>query len=419
MTRWLLALALTIVLGGAYVAARGPAARAGAVLYYVDPMHPSYRSDRPGKAPDCGMALEPVFGGSTRRGDPNVVVVTADQERIAQFQTEIVQPAPFAREVRTVGRVTPDEGCTFAVSAAVDGWVRRVFSDRTGTTVKRGDVLASFYSKDIPAPQQAFLYAFESYERLRSAPPTAPEPLAMAAQQLSTARENLLFLGMGEDQIEELARARHEAYDINLTAPGGGLILERRVAAGMRFMKGEVLYRIASLAHVWVLADINAGDVREAANIARAQVSMQGQAPIDARVSTVPLQFDGQSRTGKLRLELNNPHGVLVPGMIVGVVLRFAPREALTVPADGVIDSGITKSVFVALGAGEYQLRPVVTGSQEGDRVEILDGLKPGDRVVREGTFLLDSERRLNRSVTSPPARPETARPGLRPPNTK
>jgi multidrug efflux pump subunit AcrA (membrane-fusion protein) len=90
-----------------------------------------------------------------------------------------------------------------------------------------------------------------------------------------------------------------------------------------------------------------------------------------------------------------NPRGFLVPGMVVAVVLRFAPRQALTVHADSVIDSGTTKSVFVARGAGEYEFRPVVTGSQEGDRVEILAGLKPGERVVNQGAFLLDAESRL------------------------
>jgi Cu(I)/Ag(I) efflux system membrane fusion protein len=346
------------------------------------------------------MDLEPVYGaGETRKSasalGANVLVITPEQERTAQFQTEIVQPAPFAKELRTAGRVAPDEGLTFAVTAGVDGWVRRTYSDRTGTTVKRGEVLAQFYSKDISAPQQAFVYALESYERLRRATSPSPEPLALAAQQLTTARDNLLFVGMGEGQIEELARARREAYDIDLTAPAGGLILERHVAVGTRFMKGELLYRIARLKRVWVLADINSGDVPPAAEIAGVQVHVQGLPSMAAHASPVPLQFDGQGRTGRLRLELNNPQGMLIPGMIVGAILRFAPRQALTVRADAVIDSGATKSVFVARGGGEYELRTVVTGSQEGDRMEILSGLSPWERVVNEGAFLLDSESRL------------------------
>jgi Cu(I)/Ag(I) efflux system membrane fusion protein len=258
------------------------------------------------------MDLEPVYGArdtvrASSGASANVIAITPDQERAAELQTEIVHPAPLVRELRTAGRVMPDEDLTFAVSAGVDGWVRRVFSDRTGTRVNRGDVLASFYSKEISAPQQAFVYALESYERLRRAPSPAPETLAMTAQQLATARDNLLFVGMYESQIEELARARREAYDIDLTAPAGGLILERRVTVGTRFMKGELLYRIASLEHVWVLADINPGDVPAAAAIAGVQVHLQGLAPIEAHASPVPPQFRRPGPHGKTPAPTDEP----------------------------------------------------------------------------------------------------------------
>ena len=346
------------------------------------------------------MDLEPVYSApppvqAKAAGARGVVVLTAEQEHAAQFQTETVQEAPFARELRTAGRVEADEALTYVVAAGVDGWVRRVFSDRTGTRVKRGEILASVYSKDMSAPQQAYTYALESYERLRQTSSVSAEPLALATQQLTTARENLLFLGMGEEQVDELARTRRENYDLLLTAPVDGVILERRVAVGQRFMKGESLYRLSSLAHVWVLADVDPGDATQAAAISRAQVWVQGLQRLPARVSPASPRFDAQGRTGRLRLEVNSPRGILVPGMIVDVALYFAPRAAITVHADAVINSGAKQSVFVAQGAGSFEVREVETGAQEGNRVEILRGLEPGDRVVTEGTFLLDSESRL------------------------
>jgi RND family efflux transporter MFP subunit len=291
--------------------------------------------------------------------------------------------------------VEADEALTYTIAAGVDGWVRRVFSDQTGTRVKRGEILASVYSRDMSAPQQAYIYALESYERLRHASPVSAEPLALATQQLTTARENLLFVGMGERQVDELARTGRESYDLHLTAPVDGVILDRRAAVGQRFMKGESLYRLASLAHVWVLADIDAGSAAQAAAISRAQVRVQGMPRLPARVSPVTPRFDGQTRTGKLRLEVNDPRGILVPGMIVDVALYFATRAAITVHADSVVDSGAKQHVFVAHGTGAFEIREVETGIQEGDRVEILRGLEPGDRVVTEGAFLLDSESRL------------------------
>jgi Cu(I)/Ag(I) efflux system membrane fusion protein len=377
------------------------------VLYYADPMHPSYRSDRPGKAPDCGMDLEPEYAAVEPSPSaplaPAGVHLTPDQEQSARLETETVEAAPAARTLRTAGRVTPDEGRTYRISAGVDGWVRQVFSDRTGSQVKRGETLAAFYGKDISAPQQAYIYALESYEHLKKDPSSPAGPLALAAQQLSTARDNLEFIGMGSAQIEELDRTRREISDIYLTAPAAGQILERHVTVGQRFMKGELLYRTANLDRVWVLADLQPGQESLLGAIAKARIRLPGLPPLEARVAPAAPQFDEQGRTGKLRLEVDNPRGILVPGMIVNVDLDTPALSALTLHADAVIDSGTSKRVFVALGAGQYELREVETGWQEGDRVEIRSGLKAGERVVTAGAFLLDSESRMK---SPPPASP-------------
>jgi Cu(I)/Ag(I) efflux system membrane fusion protein len=409
--RRLYGLGAMALMGAAYFAGRGwrptvlqtvvANASSGprAVLYYVDPMHPSYRSERSGKAPDCGMDLEPVYAGAEpAQAKPmplGSVRLSADQEQAGRLQTEIVRAAALARTVRTAGRVAPDESRTYRVSAGVDGWVRRVFSDRTGTLVKRGESLAAFYSKDVASPQQAYLYALDSYERLRQTPSNPAQPLALSTEQLSTARANLEFLGMGMAQLEELGRTHSETFDINLTAPADGQVMERHIDVGQRFMKGELLYRIANLERVWVLADIQRGNEALPGAIAKARIRIEGLPPVEARVAPAPPQFDAQGRTGKLRLEVDNPDGSLVPGMIVNVELEASPRSAITVHADSVIDTGRTKRVFVALGGGRYEAREVGTGWQDGDRVEIRAGLQAGEAVVTAGAFLLDSESRM------------------------
>ena len=373
------------------------------VLYYVDPMHPSYRSMRPGKAPDCGMDLEPVYAGAEpsqpAAAEAAGVRLTPDQEQAASLQTEMVEAAPAAHTVRVAGRVVPDEGRTYRVSAGVDGWVRRVFSDRTGYQVKRGEALAAFYSKEISAPQQAYVYALESYERLKRNPSPPAEPLALATQQLSTARDNLEFLGMGPKQMEEVRRTRAEVFDIILTAPADGQIVERHVAVGQRFMKGELLYGIANLDRVWVLADLQPGQAVLPGAVAKGRIHVPGMTSLEARVTPASPQFDEQGRVGTLRLEVDNAHGVLLPRMIVNVDLDAPIVSSITIHADAVIDSGASKRVFVALGGGQYELREVETGWQDGDRIEIRGGLKAGERVVTAGAFLLDSESRMKSPV--------------------
>jgi Cu(I)/Ag(I) efflux system membrane fusion protein len=369
------------------------------VLYYVDPMHPGYRSEEPGKAPDCGMDLEPVYAAGPPpvgvAASPDRVHTKLDQEHAGVLKTETVQVSGAPR-LRTVGRVAPDEALTYSVSAGSDGWVRRVFSDRTGSRVKRGQPLAAYFSKDISAPQQAYIYAIESLERLKRSTSAPPNQLALAAQQEAAARDNLAFLGMGEAQIEELGRSRTEIYEVHLTAPAGGQVLERRLNVGQRFMRGDLLYRIANLERVWVLlADVRLGDPGLRSPLGPAQVSVPGLRPFQAEVSAAPARFEEQGRTGKLRLIVNNIRGVLVPGMIVDVEIDSPAGVALTVDANAVIDTGTSKRVFVALGDGGYENRRVETGWQEGNRVEIRSGLEPGERVVTAGAFLLDSESRM------------------------
>jgi Cu(I)/Ag(I) efflux system membrane fusion protein len=397
--RWILGLAMVALVGSAFVlgrhsrpaVARETVASARQVLYYVDPMHPAYRSNKPGKAPDCGMDLEPVYAATT----PGDVHLAPDQEQAVRLGTEVVSLTSTPHRVHTVGRVTPDEARMYRVSAGVDGWIRKVFSDRTGTRVKKGEALAAFFSKDLSAPQQAFVYAMESYETVKKGAHPDADSLSLATQELAVARDNLESLGMGEVQIEQVGRTRHEFYDVDLTAPADGQILERHVAVGQRFIKGELLYRLANLDRVWILADVYSDEAASWSALTKAHINIEGLPPIEAKVEEVPPQFEEQGRTGTLRLAVNNPHGTLVPGMIVNVDLDFAARSAITVNADAVIDTGTQKRVFLALGDGQYQMRPVETGWQDGDRIQIRNGLKAGDRVVTGGAFLLDSESRM------------------------
>jgi len=405
--RWLLLAGAVVIFGGAYIAVRG--ARPGdpddspprRVLYYVDPMHPAYRSDRPGKAPDCGMDLVAVYDHAAAPLPAGTIDLTASQEQAAHFQTETVRLTPTPRQLHTVGRVMADESRTYRVSAGTDGWVRRVFSDQTGTRVKRGDRLSTFFARDISAPQQAYIFALDGHDRLMRTPSPGADEMALAEQQLTTTIDNLRFLGMGDAQIEELARTRREVEEIDITAPADGQILERRVAAGQRFARGDLLYTIADLTHVWVLADVYAGDTMVSGDMQTAQIAATGMAPMPARVAAVPAQFDEQGRSGKVRLELDNPHGVMVPGLIVDVTIAAAAQPVITVPADAVLESGTSSRVFVAAGSGRYELREVTTGWRQGDRVEIRSGLRVGDRVVTSGAFLLDSETRMR--TPSPP----------------
>lgn len=397
-------------------AARTPEDAAGRrVLYYVDPMHPSYRSDRPGRAPDCGMDLQPVYADAAAQDEAaaataaDAITLSPERERAATLATETVRLVDVASRYHTAGRVIADETRTYIVSAGVDGWIRAIFSDASGADVRRGQPLASFYSRELSATQQAYVYALESQERLAQLPAPPPEQLALATRQLALARDNLRFTGMGDGQIAELGRRRQELFDIQLTAPADGRVLERRVSLGQRFTKGDILYRVADLTRVWVDA-IVPPDQALAGAFSSARVTAEGQPPITAYIAAAPPRFDTASergdagRNGRVRVEVENIGGQLSPGLLVDVDLVGPATPQLTIAASALVDVGRSPHVFVARGRGQYELRRVDVGRQSGDRVEVRAGLKEGEQVVTAGAFLLDSESRLQGPAVPPTA---------------
>jgi RND family efflux transporter MFP subunit len=197
-------------------------------------------------------------------------------------------------------------------------------------------------------------------------------------------------------QIEEISRTRQITLDIRITSPATGFITARKVSPGERFLKGDELYRIADLSRVWILADVFEHEVQYFKPGARATVSIPYQKKTYRAVASEVLPvFDPVTRTLKVRLETDNPGFVLRPDMFADVELAVELPPAVTVPADAVLYSGKSETVFVDRGRGFFEPRRVATGWRMGDRVEIVRGLMPGERIVLAGNFFIDSESRL------------------------
>jgi len=170
----LLVIALGAFYAGRYTSGSKPANQPGAkrILYYVDPMHPSYRSDKPGSAPDCGMALEPVFEGedpaSKMQLGAGAVSITAEKQQLIGVQVQLVEKNSGSRLVRTTGRVAPDDNRVYRLMAGTDGWIVSLEDNPIGTLVKKNQTLAKFYSREFRNAQQAYLGSLASIERVKS-----------------------------------------------------------------------------------------------------------------------------------------------------------------------------------------------------------------------------------------------------------
>ncbi len=389
--------------------AADPPAQTSAVLHYSCPMHPQYVSDRQGSCPICGMTLEPVRAPESETSrvdeatDPQGSVrIDPQRQQIIGVRLGTAERISGKQKLRTVGRVVPDENRTYRILTGTDGWIRGIFGGTTGSIVQKDELLATLYNRDFLTAEQGLIYTLNSLERFKKQGMDSPEQVASSENQIRAAEDNLRALGMGDLQIAEIASTRNLTREIAVRAPATGLVIARNVFPGLRFDRATELYRIVDLSTIWVLADVFQNEASYFQPGVTAQVSLsQYGKTFEARVTDVPPAFDPGSRTLKVRLEAKNPSFLLRPDMFVDVELSVTLPEAVSVPADAVLDSGLHKHVFVDRGKGHFEPRTVETGWHFGDNIAISKGLMPGERIVVSGAFLVDSESRM-RAAAAP-----------------
>jgi membrane fusion protein, copper/silver efflux system len=399
------------------------------ILYWVDPMHPDYKSDHPGKAPDCGMALEPVYAdsatafGATALVPPGAVEIDSASQRLVGIRVATPEKTSGTHTVHFQGRVVPEDARTYLINSGMDGFVRETYNDSVGVLVKKDQKLATSYVGETLSVASGFLAATAAVPGAtgKDGARTVPFPGAVAKQGVSSVQgytDRLRNLGLSETQIRQMAESHTLPETVDIVSPVDGFILSRNITPGQHFDRSTEFYRIADLSQVWIVADVFGSDAQNVHAGAVAHVTSADQhGTFSARVSNALPRVDPETRVLKLRLEANNPGYNLRPDMFVDVELPMEGPAGVTVPRDAVIDSGHEQRVFVERSAGVFEPRRVQIGWSSGDRVEIVNGLAEGERVVVEGTFLVDSESRLKspaapvdykNAETMHPSRPST-----------
>jgi Cu(I)/Ag(I) efflux system membrane fusion protein len=387
------------------------------VLYYVDAMHPWYKSDKPGVAPDCGMKLEPVYaeGGGAADKPPaaEAVHVAEDQQNLIGVRYGQAELSAAGDMVRLAGRVVPDETLLTRVQARTDGWITEVSANFTGKAITKGEPLLKLYSPELLAAQQEYLLALKARTLMQRS--SMQESMANNDALAQAVRRRLQLFNLTEAQIAEIEETQKAVQSVVLYAPTSGYVMTRNAFPGQKVTAETELYTLLDLSDVWVMADVFEADAQRARVGQGAHVSFPGGQSVFARVTYIQPQVDPATRTTKVRLELANPNMQLRPDMWVDVDLDFGGKRRLSVPMDAVLDAGTVKKIFVDRGNGFFEPRMVETGERfsdgAGERVEIVKGLKAGERIVTSGTFLLNSESQMKAgggSMADMPGMPAT-----------
>lgn len=336
--------------------------------------------------PIAGEHATHVDASDAGPAGPSRVPVDLGSERATAVGIGVstVERRPLTGELRTVATIVPDEARVSHVHTRVSGWIERLGVRTVGEHVRAGTTIATIFSRELLASQTEYLTVIAG---------GTASPIARGA------RDRLRVLGMTEDEIAVLERRGTAARNVPITAPRSGVVLERGVTVGAAVDPSTELFVIADLEHVWVLAEVPETRMAEVAVGSPATIELPGAgvAPIESTVEFVYPTLSEGTRTLRVRFAVENPDGALRPGTYGSATFHLAARDALVVPREAVVDTGIDQHVFVVEGE-RFVPRTVRLGTALGDVIEVTEGVEEGDRVVSSGVFFLDSESRLRAS---------------------
>ena len=347
------------------------------ILYYRNPMGLPDTSPVP-KKDSMGMDYIPVYEGEAEEG--NTVKISPGKVQRTGVRSERAERRVVSRAVRVPGTVTLDERRVTVVATRSDAYVDHVENVTTGDRVRKGQPLVHVYS---------------------------PEINAAAAQLIANpgfdgARRRLQNLNVSEGVIDEMERTRRVPMAITWSSPRDGLVLQRTAVEGMKAAAGDTLFRIGDISTMWVLADVPERDLANV-RVGQAATVRLRSAPgrtFSGKVGVIYPQVNPETRATRVRIELPNPDGTLLPDMYADVEIATGDaKPVVAVPDDAVIDTGERQVVLIDRGEGRFEPKAVKVGVRGGGYTEIRDGVLAGDTIVTAANFLIDAESNLKAAL--------------------
>ncbi|MDQ6951731.1 MAG: efflux RND transporter periplasmic adaptor subunit [Mariprofundales bacterium] len=371
----------------------GPCAGGAQPLAWRSPMNPSVTSPTPAKD-NMGMDYIPICadsGGGNAPAGTVKIDPTITQDIGVRLTTAKLKN--LSRTITTVGRITYDETKLVTLHPKVEGWVDRLFVDKTGEQVEKNTILLSYYAPELVSSQEEYLLALANWRQLKDS--SYPDIRVGAKQLLEASLDRLRFFDVAEHQIAELRRSHKVKKSLHIHSPASGVVTKIGVREGAHVTPMTELYQIADLSRVWVLADLYQYEIPwvHKGDTATLAISSLPGKHFTGKITYIYPYLDAKTRTNKVRIEFDNRDGLLKPEMFGDVTIATRRRQpGVFVPREAVLITGKRAHIFVRSAKGEFQPRTVKVGISADGLIEILDGVKAGEQVVSSGQFLIDSE---------------------------
>ena len=403
----------------------GAGGRDSNVDYWTCTMHPSVHADDPGKCPICSMDLVPVMKESATparssknapqhdhaamlAGKPTdssvtsspshefVVPVERQQQIGVSFAT--VEMRPLSHSIRAVGRVVPETQRVWRVVSRTAAYVQELGVNAPGELVKKNQVLMKLYSPELLTTQR------ELIDLLRSRDGTAKSTHSARGdfqRLIESAERRLRLWNVTDEQITKIEQTRQAEESLPILSKVDGVVQNLPVTQGASVAMGSPLVEVADLSVVWVWGEFYQDELpmlQIGQEVTVTSSSYPGE-KFRGQITLIDPFIDNVKRTGRVRLDIQNPDLKLKPDMYVDLVLDMDMGRSLVVPVSAIIPTGKRNIAFVDKGDGKLEPRVVELGGKFGDVYAVKSGLKEGERVVASANFLIDAESKIQGAV--------------------
>ncbi len=372
------------------------------ILFYRNAMNPAVTS--PVAAKDSmGMDYIPVYaegdGGSNSDPSGTVKIDPVTVQDIG-VRTKLAERRTLSHQIRAVGRVDYDEERLSRLHPKVEGWIEKLYVDKTGEFVAKDTILLGLYSPQLVSSQQEYILALNNRKHLEKS--TFKDIRDGADELLRSSRERLELLDVPEHQINELEKTRKIKKTLHIHSPFDGIVMKVGMREGQYVTPNTELYMLADLTKIWVYVDIYENELPwvKKGDTAKMKVAALPGRVFTGKVTYIYPYLESKTRTNRLRLEFNNKDLKLKPDMFANVTVMASRQvDAIVIPSEAIIRSGTDDQVFIVRAPGKFEPRKVILGVSSDGEVQILSGVKAGEEVVVSSQFLIDSESKLKEAT--------------------
>lgn len=344
------------------------------ILYWYDPMVPGQKFDKSGKSPYMDMDLVPFYEDERGSGN-NTIQIDSSYRQALGVKTAPAQMREFGKSIHAFGNIVPSTRKEYTVAVRTAGWIVDLKTDAVGDTVKKGDLLFTFYSPDLMTAQSDYL---------------------IGSRAVGNSEQRLHLYGMDDKSIAELKAKGRFMEQTPFYASADGTVTALNVRKGAYIEQGGVILSLQDFSKVWVQAHVPIKDLQfiSAGTAAMVTVDETGE-NLNAVTDYIYPITDIESRKGMVRLVMDNVDGNLKTGSIVNVMFETDSQKRLAVPAEAVLYGKDGGHVIEDIGKGAFQPVKVETGITSHGLTEIISGLKDGQSIVTSGQFMIDAESNL------------------------